>query len=227
MPRGARLVSPSSKPASDPAEVRRLDALLARERELQLAGFERIAGVDEAGMGPLAGPVVAAAVILAPGLGLTGVNDSKQLRPALRASLAALIREHAVAWAVAAASVREIDTHNIRQAGLLAMRRALYRLRPAPDYVLVDARTLDGLPWPQEGRIRGDAELHAVACASILAKEHRDRLMEAYDQSWPEYGFAQHKGYGTPQHLAALRNHGRCPVHRRSFHWEKSQLPLL
>lgn len=199
--------------------------LLAFERSLHQRGYLHIAGVDEAGMGPLAGPVVAAAVILPAGVEIEGANDSKQLAPALRARLEIEIRERAIAFAIGVATVREIDRWNIRQAGLAAMRRALDGLASAPDYVLIDARTLPDLPWPQEGRVRADSEIHAVACASILAKEHRDRMMIRYDRRWPDYGFAQHKGYGTVSHRATLARLGPCPLHRRTFQWSAPVLP--
>jgi ribonuclease HII len=164
-----------------------------------------IAGVDEAGRGPLAGPVVAAAVILDPLQRIRGLRDSKLLTPAAREELAALIRVRAVAWAVAESDVAEIDSFNILQATLLAMRRAI-----------------DGLHCPQvdcptRAIVDGDRLIAAIAAASILAKTARDALLVELDRSYPAYGFARHKGYATPQHLAALRLHGPCPVHRRYF----------
>jgi ribonuclease HII len=187
----------------------------------------RVAGVDEAGRGPLAGPVVAAAVILDPSRPIAGLADSKALAPEVRARLAVEIREHALAWSVALASPAEIDTLNILQATLLTMRRALAGLRVAPDHVEIDGNRLprlDGLVWAQaaptptvETVVRGDASRPAISAASILAKTLRDTLMEQLDTRHPGYGFAVHKGYPTAAHLAALRAQGISAVHRRSF----------
>jgi ribonuclease HII len=176
-----------------------------------------VAGVDEAGRGPLAGPVVAAAVILDPRQVIGGVRDSKQLSPAQRERIAQQVRERALAWAVASASVEEIDALNILQASLLAMRRALEALWPAPDFALIDGNRLPVLRIGARAIVRGDACEPAISCASILAKTHRDALMEAREKLHPGYGFARHKGYATAQHLAALRRLGPCPIHRRSF----------
>ena len=187
----------------------------------------RVAGVDEVGRGPLAGPVVAAAVILDPSRPIAGLADSKALAPEVRARLAVEIREHALAWSVALASPAEIDTLNILQATLLTMRRALAGLRVAPDHVEIDGNRLprlDGLVWAQaaptptvETVVRGDASRPAISAASILAKTLRDTLMEQLDTRHPGYGFAVHKGYPTAAHLAALRAQGISAVHRRSF----------
>ena len=187
----------------------------------------RVAGVDEAGRGPLAGPVVAAAVILDPGRRIEGLADSKALAPEVRTRLALEVRERALAWSVALASPAEIDTLNILQATLLAMRRALAALSVAPDHVEIDGNRpprLDGLVWAQaapaptlETVVRGDASRPAISAASILAKTVRDTLMEQLDTRHPGYGFAVHKGYPTAAHLAALRAQGISPVHRRSF----------
>ncbi len=177
----------------------------------------RVAGVDEAGRGPLAGPVVAAAVILDPGRPIEGLDDSKRLAPAVRARLAAAIRERALAWALGRAEVDEIDRLNILQATLLAMRRAVEALRPRPDYALVDGDRWPPLPCPGEPVVGGDAREPAIAAASILAKTARDAEMVALDRRFPGYGFAAHKGYATAAHLAALRQLGPCPAHRRSF----------
>jgi ribonuclease HII len=194
-----------------------LDTLLTRERELWATGIERIAGVDEAGVGPLAGPVVAAAVIFAPGRGLPGVDDSKKLTPERRATLAIAIREGALAFAVAIADPEEIDRINIYQAALAAMTRAIDGLPMRPHHVLVDARRLPGCDLPQEAIIRGDSHCHAIAAASILAKTTRDALMCGYDDEYPGYGFADHKGYATDTHRDAIRRLGPCAIHRRSF----------
>ena len=198
--------------------VHRLRRLLGRERELWDAGVERVAGVDEAGVGPLAGPIVAAAVIFRRGEGLKGVDDSKKLTAAQRDELALEIGASALAWAVVPVGRQEIDLLNIYQAGLLAMHRAVIGLSPAPQKVLVDGRgTIPDLPMDQESVIGGDAACHAIAAASILAKCERDRLMREYDAAYPGYGFAAHKGYPTAEHRDAIRRLGPSPIHRRSF----------
>lgn len=204
-------------PPIDRVEARRLSALLRFERALWRRGRRRIAGVDEAGVGPLAGPVVAAAVILPRGLRIAGVDDSKALTAAQRERLAADIQAAAVSWAVGIAEVVEIDRLNIYRAGLLAMRRAVLRLAVPPDHLLVDARVVPAIDVPQQPIIRGDALSFTIAAASILAKTTRDALMARLDREFPCYGFAQHKGYPTPMHLRRLRAHGPCSVHRRSF----------
>jgi ribonuclease HII len=198
----------------------RLDALLGRERDLWAAGLERVAGVDEAGVGPLAGPVVAAAVTFAPGTVVGGVDDSKVLSPGRRMALAAAIRATASAWAVARVEPEEIDRINIYHAALEAMRRAVLALPMAPERLLVDARTIPGVGIPQEAIIGGDARCHAIAAASILAKTTRDAIMEAYEARYPGYGFARHKGYPTDAHRQALHRLGPSPIHRRSFRWQ-------
>lgn len=208
-------------------EQRRLRALLRLERSFWDRGLTRIAGTDEVGMGPLAGPAVAAAVILPVGCSLPGANDSKLLSTQERERLDIEIRRHAIAIGIGAASVKEIERINIRQAGFLAMRRALMHLDPEPEMVMVDAHTLDGIPWPQESRIKGDATIHCVSCASIVAKVYRDRLMVRYDARYPGYGFARHKGYGTAEHLEALERLGPSPIHRGTFHWGGRQLTLF
>ena len=196
---------------------RRLETLLTRERELWAAGFARVAGVDEAGVGPLAGPVVAAAVIFPAGFGLHGVDDSKKLTPERRAVLAHTIREHALAVAVAIVEPDEIDRINVYQATLISMARAIDGLSITPQHILVDARRVPGCDLPQEAIIKGDARCHAIAAASILAKTTRDALMHGYDAEFPGYGFADHKGYGTQAHRDAIRRLGPCAIHRRSF----------
>ena len=196
----------------------RLKRLLGRERELWDDGIERVAGVDEAGVGPLAGPVVAAAVIFPSGEGLKGVDDSKKLSAAQRDERAEEIRAAALAWAVVPVNPDEIDQLNIYQAGLLAMHRAVMGLQPAPQRVLVDGRgSIPDLPMGQECVIGGDARCHAIAAASILAKCGRDKLMREYDATYPGYGFAAHKGYPTAEHREAIRRLGPSPIHRRSF----------
>ena len=176
-----------------------------------------IAGVDEAGRGPLAGPVVAAAVILNPAKRIRGLADSKVLSPQKRERLHDEIMDKALCCAIALATVQEIDTLNILQATLLAMRRAVEGLRLPPALVMVDGNRLPVLPMRAEAVIDGDAKVKAISAASILAKVHRDRWCAEIDAHWPQYGFAAHKGYGTAAHLAALREHGACGHHRRSF----------
>lgn len=177
----------------------------------------RIAGVDEAGRGPLAGPVVAAAVLLHPARPIAGLGDSKKLSARQRDRLFDLIRQQALGWAIAGASVAEIDRLNILQATLLAMQRAVAALRPRPEQVLVDGNRLPVLDVPARAIVHGDARVAQIAAASILAKVHRDRWCLAADQRWPQYGFAAHKGYGTAAHMAALQAHGPCVQHRYSF----------
>lgn len=198
-------------------EARRLTERLKYERVLWAQGLERVAGCDEAGMSPLAGPVVAAAVVLRPEDRIRGVDDSKALPPETRERLAEEIRARAVCWAVGLATPEEIDRINIYQAGLLAMRRAVEGLDPAPEHVLFDARTVSGLVVPQTAIVKGDALSLAIGAASILAKTHRDRLLVALDARYPGYGLAAHKGYPVRAHVEALRRLGPTPIHRRSF----------
>lgn len=178
---------------------------------------QRICGVDEAGRGPLCGSVVAAAVILDPRHPIAGLNDSKKLSARARTRLAAQIREHALAWAVAEASVEEIDALNILHATMLAMRRAVEALVVVPDLVRVDGNRSPKLSVPCETVVKGDASVAAIAAASILAKTVRDAQMEVLDAQYPAYGFARHKGYPTAAHLEALRRHGVIDCYRRSF----------
>jgi ribonuclease HII len=191
--------------------------LLRRERLLWSSGFRSVAGVDEAGVGPLAGPVVAAAVVFPPGEGLSGVDDSKRLPAPERERLAAEIRRAARAWAIGRVEPREIDRLNILRARLEAMRRAVEALAVTPDFVLVDGRDLPWLSVPRESVVKGDASCHVIAAASILAKTVRDAFMVEYDQRYPGYGFAEHKGYPTGVHREAIRRLGPCAIHRRSF----------
>ncbi|MBX9959064.1 MAG: ribonuclease HII [Burkholderiaceae bacterium] len=176
-----------------------------------------IAGVDEAGRGPLAGPVVAAAVILDDLHPIAGLADSKKLTAVRREKLYDEIRAKALCCSIAEASVEEIDTLNILQATMLAMRRAVEGLRLKPAKVLVDGNRLPVLDVLAEAIVKGDAKVPAISAASILAKVHRDRWCADYDREFPQYGFAGHKGYGTAEHMAALREHGACPQHRKSF----------
>ncbi|MGZ6027838.1 MAG: ribonuclease HII [Myxococcaceae bacterium] len=199
------------------SEGQRLRNLLRYEVELWDSGHLHVAGVDEAGMAPLAGPVVAAAVILPRNYKLRGIDDSKVLDPETRERMAHVLKRDAVAWAVGVAEVEEIDRINIYHAGLLAMRRALLGLASSPSFVLVDARRIPECPVPQRGIVHGDALSLTIAAASVIAKTTRDAHMAELDARYPGYGFAAHKGYPTPQHETALRALGACPIHRRSF----------
>jgi ribonuclease HII len=203
--------------AAGRAEGQRLSRLSRHERELLRQGFMHIAGVDEAGMSPLAGPVVAAAAILPPGYRRPGIDDSKKLSPQQRSELVLHIKRDALAWSVGVAAPDEIDRINIYWAGLLAMRRAVEGLALRPDYLLIDARALKELAIPQRGIIRGDAESISIASASIIAKTTRDALMVELDQRYPGYGFARHKGYPVQEHVRALAERGVLSIHRRSF----------
>ena len=186
------------------------------ERAARKLGWARIAGIDEAGRGALFGPVVAAAVILNPRRRIVGLDDSKKLAAERRTELAGRIREHALAWAVAEVDAQRIDAWNIYQASRQAMTAALLQLTTTPDYLLIDAMQLDVL-IEQKSLIKGDARSISIAAASILAKTHRDARMEEWDIVYPQYGLARHKGYATPDHLEALRQHGPSPLHRYSF----------
>jgi ribonuclease HII len=186
------------------------------EREARKCGWLRIAGLDEAGRGSLFGPVVAAVVVLNPRRRIVGLDDSKKLTSDRRAELAPRIREHALAWAIAEIDASRIDAWNIYQASRQAMMAALSQLNPPPDYLLLDAIEID-VPIEQKALIHGDARSVSIAAASILAKTDRDRRMQEFDDLYPQYGLAQHKGYGTPEHLEALRRHGPTPLHRYSY----------
>jgi ribonuclease HII len=199
------------------AEAKRLERLFARRARLFADGVRCVAGVDEVGMGPLAGPVVAVAVILREHVDLTGLKDSKQMARGAREKLALKIREQAVACSAGKVQPAEIDELNIHRAGLEAMRRAVVGLDVAPDHVLVDARTIPEIVAPQTAIIGGDASDGTIAAASVVAKVHRDAIMRHLAERYPGYGFEQHMGYGTEAHLAALQRLGPSPVHRRSF----------
>lgn len=186
-----------------------------------------VCGVDEAGRGPLAGPVVAAAVILDPARPIAGLNDSKKLSAKKRVALAGLIRERALAWAVAEASVEEIDQLNILHASMLAMQRAVAALQVTPERALIDGNRCPSLAMPAEAVVQGDAKVAAIAAASILAKTVRDEGMLGLHAQYPHYGFDRHMGYPTAAHCAALAAHGVSPVHRRSFAPVARQLSLL
>jgi len=217
--RGVRQVYAALKKryARERAEKIRLDGMLNFERVLWKTGIQHIAGVDEVGVGPLAGPVIAAAVVFPPGAQLAGVDDSKRLDPAERTVLAERIRACATAIGIGMADVAEIDRLNVYHAGLLAMRRAIEALPVAPQHVLVDARTIPGVTAPQNPFNKGDGINFSIAAASIVAKTHRDRLMVDLDPRYPEYGFARHKGYSTAVHQDAIRRYGPCPIHRMSY----------
>jgi len=200
------------------AEGQRLHFLLRFEIELWSQGYGMVAGVDEAGMAPLAGPVVAGAVILPQNYKLRGLNDSKKiLDPEKRDELAQQIKQDALCWCAGIAEVEEIDRINIYHAGLLAMQRAVQGLSAQPDFILVDARKIPNCQTPQRGIIRGDALSASIAAASIIAKTTRDALMFELDQQYSGYGLATHKGYPTPEHCRALKTLGALPIHRRSF----------
>jgi ribonuclease HII len=186
------------------------------ERAARQLGWTRIAGIDEAGRGALFGPVVAAAVVLNPKRRIVGLDDSKKLTPERRAELAPRIHQHALAWAVAEIDASRIDAWNIYQASRQAMTAALQQLSIIPDYLLIDAMQLDVL-IEQKSLVKGDAKSISIAAASILAKTHRDARMNEWDVIYSGYGLAQHKGYGTPEHLEALRRLGPTPLHRNSF----------
>lgn len=203
--------------AANRSEGQRLRTMLRYEMPLWQSGVVNVAGVDEAGMSPLAGPVAAAAVIFAPGMRIAGVDDSKKLDAQTRQALAIEIRAKAVAWCVGFAQVDEIDTINIYWAGLLAMRRAVEGLGLPAQHLLIDARRLKDVAIPQQPIIKGDAKSLSIAAASILAKTARDALMADYDRQYPGYGFAQHKGYPVSAHVSALTRLGACAIHRRSF----------
>ncbi|HUL82302.1 MAG TPA: ribonuclease HII [Gammaproteobacteria bacterium] len=199
------------------SERTRLDAMLNFERVLWRAGVQHIAGVDEVGMGPLAGPVIAAAVIFPPHTELEGIDDSKRLDLGQRLDAERRIRAVATAIGIGVAEVADIDSVNVYNAGLLAMRRALEALPIRAQHVLVDARTIPGVDAPQNCFNKGDGIDFSIAAASIIAKTHRDRLMDELARDFPLYGFERHKGYSTPEHQAAIRAHGPCAIHRKSF----------
>jgi ribonuclease HII len=187
------------------------------EREAWRCGFRRVAGVDEAGRGPLAGPVVAAAVILPNRCRISGIDDSKQLSERQREQLYAAVADRAVGIGIGSADPFEIDALNILEATRLAMRRAVENLSPSPDFLLLDAVALPEAGLPFRPIVKGDALSCAIAAASIVAKVTRDRIMAAYHEQFPEYNFLSHKGYGTEDHLARLAKHGPCAIHRVTF----------
>ena len=200
------------------AELSRLQAMCLHENRLAERGFDRIAGVDEAGRGPLAGPVVAAACILSRSRYFEHLNDSKQLTPEIRERLfAEITSDPASRFGIGLADVETIDRVNILQATFLAMRQAVAALPTTPDYLLVDGNQLPFFDIQALAIVEGDARSISIAAASILAKVTRDRMMVEWDLKWPHYGFQKHKGYGTADHLAAIRKYGPCPIHRKTF----------
>lgn len=203
--------------AAHQEDRRRVRRLFARRRALVRAGARHVAGVDEVGMGPLAGPIVAGAVVLGERPALPGLDDSKKLTPAARERLDGEIRAQAVVFAVAEVWPDEIARLNVYRAGLEAMRRAVVALGLAPDHVMVDARTIPGIAAPQTALVRGDSEDGSIAAASVIAKVHRDAIMSELARRHPGYGFEHNRGYATADHLAALRRLGPSPVHRPSF----------
>lgn len=202
-------------------EDARLEGMLAYEKELYGQGIQLIAGVDEVGRGPLAGPVVAAAVILPKGCKISGLNDSKKIPKSKHKEIYEAVREHAIAIGIGVKDNQVIDQVNIYEATKLAMIEAIGQLDPKPQHLLIDAMKLD-LPISQTSIIKGDANSLSIAAASIVAKVTRDQMMETYDQEYPGYDFAQNAGYGTAKHLAGLQKLGITPIHRRSFEPIKS-----
>lgn len=213
------------------AEIERLENMLSFEKQARIDGYNQIAGVDEAGRGPLAGPVVAAAVVFADGAVIEGVNDSKKLSEAQRENLFEIIKDKALAYGIAAADEKCIDEINILNATKHAMTQAIGQLRPAADCILLDAVRLEGIQTKQIPIIKGDSLSFSIAAASILAKVTRDRLLKEYHEKYPQYGFAVHKGYATAAHISAIKEFGPCPIHRlsfiKNFTGEAIQLKLL
>lgn len=199
------------------AERQRLSKMLLFENECYAKGFNIIAGTDEVGRGPLAGPVVAAMVILPKGLVIEGVNDSKKLSPKKREELSVIIKEKALDFSFGVVSPGTIDEINILQATYEAMRKAYNELKLRPDFILADAVKIPGIEIPQRGIIKGDEKSVSIAAASIIAKVFRDSMMESYDEAYPGYGFAQNKGYGSADHISAIKTLKPSPIHRRSF----------
>lgn len=198
-------------------ELARLEEILTYERGLWEAGYDLVAGIDEVGRGPLAGPVVAAAVILPKECKIEGVNDSKKLSAKKREELYDIILEKAVSYGIGVVSNERIDEINILQATYEAMREALSQLKPKADYILADAVTIPMVSTPQRGIVKGDAKSMSIGAASIVAKVYRDRMMEAYEEVYPGYGFASNKGYGAAEHIEGIRKQGITPIHRKTF----------
>lgn len=212
----------SRKRGKDP-ELQRLFKLTSYEQEARSQGFNAIAGIDEAGRGPLAGPVVASACLIPEGIFFRDINDSKQIAPERREEIFTELTSHPqVVFAIGISSQTQIDRINIYQATILAMLQAVSALANIPDYLLVDGLQLPHPTIPCLKIIKGDTLSQSIAAASIIAKVTRDRLMLEYDAQWPQYGFRQHKGYATPQHLEAIERYGACPLHRKTFEPIKS-----
>lgn len=202
-------------------EMVRLEKMQKYEEEIYGHGYNLIAGIDEAGRGPLAGPVVAAAVVLPRGIKIIGINDSKKLSAEKRNELVQEIKSKAIAWSVSLVDAAFIDKFNILQASLRAMYQSVKLLKSAPDYLLVDAVKIPHLDIPQLPIISGDSLSSSIAAASIVAKTTRDKMMADFHNQYPQYGFDKHKGYGTTEHVLALEKHGPCPIHRLSFNLVK------
>jgi len=199
-------------------EIERLEKLKEIENDLYLKGFNKICGIDEAGRGPLAGPVVVSAVVMPQDSMIEGVNDSKKVSEKKREKLYDEITSNAIAWGVAIIDQKEIDDINILNATKKGLTQALMQLSEKPDIILVDALTgIDTLGIPYQSIIKGDAKSYSIAAASIIAKVTRDRIMRQWDEIYPEYGFEKHKGYGTKAHIEVIKNNGICPIHRKSF----------
>lgn len=198
-------------------DIERVKKMLTRENELMQSGYSFVCGIDEAGRGPLAGPVFAAAVILPPGLIIEGINDSKKLSPKKREELYDIICDKAIAWSLASVGEQIIDEINILNATFLAMRMSCEKLSTKADYALVDGNRLPGLSIPSEAIVKGDAKSISIAAASIIAKVERDRYITEMAKLYPEYGFEKHKGYGTKAHTEAILKYGPSPIHRKTF----------
>jgi ribonuclease HII len=205
------------KKLNEEEELARLDAMRQFEKKLKSEGYKLIAGVDEVGRGPLAGPVLACAAILPDDCRIFGINDSKKLSESKREELSLLIKDQALAYGIGMVDEKEIDRINILQATLAAMAEAVKNLSPQPDALLIDAVSLTKVRIKQLSIVKGDELSISVAAASIVAKVARDDIMRSFDKLYPEYGFASHKGYGTRQHIEAIQRHGLCPIHRVSF----------
>ncbi|HHW47108.1 MAG TPA: ribonuclease HII [Clostridiaceae bacterium] len=213
-----RLISKYEKKKESMAkEIARIDAMYAYERKAYEKGYRYIAGVDEAGRGPLAGPVVAAAVILPDNVCIYGLNDSKKLTPKQRDSLYDEITEKAVSFSIGIVDEKQIDSINILNATKTAMEKAISSLKPQPDIIFIDAVELENIKIEQVPIVKGDSKSISIAAASIVAKVTRDRLIDELDQFYPQYGFKKHKGYGTKEHIKAIKKYGICPIHRVSF----------
>jgi len=198
-------------------EQERLQRMYDIERDLIKKGYTLVAGVDEAGRGPLAGPVVAAAVILALDTQIIGLNDSKKISEKKRERIYEDIKSNAIAFAYDVIDVQYIDAHNISNATKMAMKNAINKLPVKPEYVLVDALKIPEIDIPQESIIHGDSICACIAAASIIAKVERDKIMQEYDRLYPQYGFNKNKGYGTKEHISSIKKYGFCPIHRKSY----------